>query len=82
MRLEYEKNKIAKPAVIEQEFIYGVGISNRNGNIELALEKGIIVQVNSKIYEVNGHKYNGKRNLYDMSDEDYQFIEDNLSTIE
>lgn len=79
MKLEYEKNKITKPATIEQQFIYGVGISSRNANIDLALERGIIVQLNSKTYEVNGHKYNGKKNLYDMSDEDYAFIEDNLN---
>lgn len=79
MKMEYEKNKIAAPKSIEQEFIYGVGISNKNGTIDLALERGIITQLNSKMYEVNGHKYNGRKNLYDMSDEDYQFIEDNLN---
>lgn len=79
MRLEYEKNKIAKPAMIEQQFIYGVGISNRNAIIDLALERGVIVQLNSKMYEVNGHKYNGKKSLYDMSDEDYEYIDNVLN---
>ena len=79
MKMEYEKNKIAAPKSIEQQFIYGVGICNRNGIIDNALEKGIINQLNSKTYEVNGHKYNGKKALYDMSDEDYEYIENILT---
>ena len=79
MKMEYEKNKIAAPKSIEQQFIYGVGICNRNGIIDNALEKGIINQLNSKTYEVNGHKYNGKKALYDMSDEDYEYIENILN---
>lgn len=78
MRMEYEKNKIAAPATIEQQFIYGVGISSKNSIIDMALEQGYITQINSRTYEVNGHKYTGKKALYDMSDEDIDFLEKQL----
>ena len=75
MRLEYEKNKIAKPAMIEQQFIYGVGISNKIGVIDAALERGLI-ETSGKSYLLgNGHKYLGKKALYDMSDEDYKYLD-------
>ena len=73
MRMVYEKNKIAAPATIEQQFIYGVGISNRNGVIDTAIERGIIT-LTGRTYEVNGNKYVGKKALCDMTDEDFNYI--------
>lgn len=74
MRMEYEKNKIAAPATIEQQFIYGVGISNKMGVIDSALEQELI-EVSGKSYVLgNGHKYVGKKALYDMTDEDFEYL--------
>lgn len=74
MRMKYEKNKLAAPATIEQQFIYGVGITNRLSIIDTALERGLIDN-NGRTYEINGNKYVGKKALYDMSDEDLSYIE-------
>lgn len=79
MKMEYEKNKIAPPAVIEQQFIYGVGISNKMGVIDAALERGFI-DVSGKSYVLgNGSKYLGKKALYDMSDEDFNYLDEILN---
>lgn len=79
MRMVYEKNKIAAPATIEQQFIYGVGISNRMAVIDAAIERGF-VELNGKSYTLgNGNKYLGKKALYDMSDEDFNYLDEILN---
>ena len=79
MRMKYEKNKIHAPMVIEQNFIYGVGISNKMGVIDAALERGFI-ELSGRSYVLgNGSKYVGKKALYDMTEDDYKYLDEILS---
>lgn len=79
MKMEYEKNKIHQPEGTEQQFIYGVGISNKIGVIDAALERGLI-EVSGNSYVLgNGNKYVGKKKLYDMTDEDFAYLDEVLS---
>ena len=75
MRISCEKNKIAPPTTIEQDFIYGIGISNRIGVIDAAIERGFI-EISGRTYILgNGSKYIGKKALYDMTDEDFDYLD-------
>lgn len=75
MRMKYEKNKIYVPTMIEQKFIYGVGVSNKMDVIDAALEREFI-ETNGRTYILgNGSKYVGKKALYDMTEEDYKYLD-------
>lgn len=78
MRMKYEKNKIAAPAIIEQNFIYGIGISNKMTVIDTALERGFIESSGKSYVLGNGSKYIGKKALYDMTDEDFSYLDQAL----
>ena len=79
MRMKYEKNKIHAPMVIEQNFIYGVGISNRMNAIDEALERGLI-EFSGRSYVLgNGSKYIGKKALYDMVESDFDYLDKMLN---
>jgi RecA/RadA recombinase len=79
MRISCDKNKIAPPTTIEQNFIYGVGISNKAGVIDAALERGLIDISGHSYILGNGNKYVGKKALYDMTEEDYKFLDEMLN---
>jgi len=78
MRMKYEKNKIYIPMTIEQKFIYGVGVSNKMDIIDAALERGFI-ETSGRTYVLgNGSKYASKKALYDMTEEDYKYLDEIL----
>ncbi len=79
MRMKYEKNKIHAPMMIEQNFIYGVGVSNKMGVIDTALERGFIALSRRSYILGNGSKYVGKKALYDMTEDDYNYLDEILS---
>lgn len=76
MRMKYDKNKIHAPMMIEQNFIYGVGIDNRMSVIDAAIERGFI-ELSGRSYVLgNGNKYVGKKALYDMTEDDFNYLEE------
>ena len=64
-----EKNKFSQPSVVTQKLFFGLGLSNKIGTIDRALELGIIEQNGSMYTLPSGEKYRGIAALYDAPSE-------------
>ncbi len=79
MKLTFEKNKIYKPESTEVQFLYGYGVAIKIGAIDAAIERGLIEKSGNSYLLGNGSKYVGKKALYDMTDEDFSYLDSILS---